>query len=238
MIVKPYLGIGALSFLLLAASSGLRSRSAPAPAPAPAPKPFHDLLKKAAGEYLSYGRVDDEMRWAPWLCRAPLPGTAHVSASKDSDTHGRKLYSLFAKDHGAYVGLAGLKTVPAGQVLVKQSWVPEEAKGVRPGGPRFGDKDVIITPPFGVPGDRKPYHQRDRFYPYATDKQGKVFKAARQADLFIMLKLAPDTRGTDQGWVYGTVTPDGKTVTSAGRVESCMKCHQQAKHDRLFGLSK
>jgi hypothetical protein len=52
-----------------------------------------------------------------------------------------------------------------------------------------------------------------------------------------MLKLDPTTSGTVAGWIYGTVTPDGKTVTSAGKVESCMKCHEEAKGDRLFGLS-
>lgn len=59
-----------------------------------------------------------------------------------------------------------------------------------------------------------------------------------RSDLFIMAKLDPKTAGTDQGWVYGTVTPDGKTVTAAGRVESCMKCHQAARHDRLFGRGR
>jgi hypothetical protein len=53
-----------------------------------------------------------------------------------------------------------------------------------------------------------------------------------------MFKLDPKTPGTDEGWVYGTVTADGKTVTSAGRVASRMKCHQEAPHDRLFGLKE
>jgi hypothetical protein len=53
-----------------------------------------------------------------------------------------------------------------------------------------------------------------------------------------MFKLDPKTPGTDEGWVYGTVSADGKQVTSAGRVESCMRCHQKAPHDRLFGLPK
>ena len=44
--------------------------------------------------------------------------------------------------------------------------------------------------------------------------------------------------GTDAGWIYGTLTPDGKTVTSAGRVQRCMDCHDVAPHDRLFGLQK
>ena len=53
-----------------------------------------------------------------------------------------------------------------------------------------------------------------------------------------MFREKKDTPGTDEGWVYGTVTADGKTVTSAGRVASCMKCHVQAKNDRLFGIYK
>ncbi|MDF1667843.1 MAG: cytochrome P460 family protein [Planctomycetota bacterium] len=68
-------------------------------------------------------------------------------------------------------------------------------------------------------------------------KDGKRFAPGKQKDLFIMLKVDPKTPGTDQGWIYGTVTPDGKTVTSAGRVQSCMKCHVKIK-DRLFGQSK
>ena len=32
-----------------------------------------------------------------------------------------------------------------------------------------------------------------------------------------------------------TVSTDGE-VTSVGRVESCMNCHQEADNDRLFGL--
>src|SRR5260370_25632258 len=125
-IMSRYLGIGALSAALLAGFWGLSvpqpARSA-APAPAPEP-PFHALLKKIAGEYLAYGRVDDEMRWAPWLCRMPMPGRAHVSASKDAGTHGRKLYSLFAKDRKAYFLLAQGNAVPVGHVLVKQTWIP------------------------------------------------------------------------------------------------------------------
>ena len=52
-----------------------------------------------------------------------------------------------------------------------------------------------------------------------------------------MVKLDPATPGTDEGWVYGTVSPDGKAVGAAGRVASCMKCHAEAKSDRLFGRS-
>src|SRR5262245_57052635 len=75
--VSRYFAVGTLAAALLATSWALAR-----PAPAPAEPPFHALLKKTAGEYLAYGRVDDEMRWAPFLCRMPQPATAHVSASK------------------------------------------------------------------------------------------------------------------------------------------------------------
>ncbi len=40
----------------------------------------------------------------------------------------------------------------------------------------------------------------------------------------------------DEGWGYGTISVDRKTVSSAGRVASCMRCHDSAPHGRLFGL--
>jgi hypothetical protein len=53
-----------------------------------------------------------------------------------------------------------------------------------------------------------------------------------------MFRLDPSTPDTDAGWVYATVTPDGQ-VTSAGRVASCMGCHEtSATHERLFGVPK
>jgi len=74
------------------------------------------------------------------------------------------------------------------------------------------------------------------------DSAGKAIaggaKPTEKRDLFIMYKLDAKTPGTDQGWVYGTTTADGKTVTSVGRVQSCMSCHIQTDNDRLFGLKK
>ena len=64
-----------------------------------------------------------------------------------------------------------------------------------------------------------------------------------------MLKFDPKTPNTDNGWVYGTVTPSNETsangttgekgqfkVTSAGKIASCIACHESAEHDRVFGL--
>jgi Cytochrome P460 len=194
------------------------------PEPIAEDRSFHEELFRAAQEYKSWERVDDGFRWAPTDCRMPPPAQPRFSSSPDANTHGQKLYSLFAKDSAAYTSTAKSEAAKVGQVIVKESWVPEETTEVKAGPPEL--TRVIRT---GSPQRRWDY------YPYAT-KDNKVYKAGKPAGLFIMMKLDPATPGTDDGWVYGTVTADGKTVTAAGKVESCMKCHQEARHDRLFGL--
>jgi hypothetical protein len=150
------------------------------------------------------------------------------SRSTDGGTHGGKLYTLFAKDHGPSGGYL-VKGQPSltGQVVVKESWVPEEVEddGKPPEPVR---RKVKVRQGDGL------VEQEDSFVPYAR-KDGRLYHARDKGPLFVMFKVDPRTPGTDEGWVYGTVTADGKRVTSAGRVESCMKCHQDAPHDRLFG---
>ena len=67
------ISIAAWSLIFLGGASPER---APAPREAAAPSVdsrfTEDLLKVGAG-YLKWGRVDDEARWAPFLCRRPLP---------------------------------------------------------------------------------------------------------------------------------------------------------------------
>lgn len=58
-------------------------------------------------------------------------------------------------------------------------------------------------------------------------------KGAKQG-LYVMMKTG-EADG-DGGWVYGTLLPDGRTVTASGRLASCMACHREAPADRLFGL--
>jgi hypothetical protein len=227
-----------LSLLAVIGGFVLVATQVPAESKKPAAgKPFEKELLQIAKDYKAWGRVDDEMRFAPFLCRMPEPGRAHVSSSQDADTHGQKLYSLFAKDQNAYFKLGEKKTVAIGQVVVKESWLPEEVKDVKPG--RVDPKDVIRSKPEGDIRDASKDSKLfgDHFYPYAT-RGGKVFKATKPAGLFIMMKLDPKTPDTDDGWVYGTVSADLKTVTAAGKIESCMKCHQDAKYDRLFWFAK
>jgi hypothetical protein len=213
-----------LSAALIYAAAGYRLTADSPKSDADAP--FNKELLQVAKDYKGWGRVDDEMHWAPFLCREPQPGKAAFSASTDEATHGQKIYSLFAKKRNDYVQIAATKTAPVGQVIVKESWIPEETEDNVPSVRDLERKKVIETKIEG-----------DHFYPYATTG-GKMYKAAKLAGLFVMMKLDPKTPGTDDGWVYGTVSADGKKVTAAGKVESCMKCHVEAKFDRQFGSRK
>src|SRR5687767_7709592 len=122
-------------------------------------------LVGVARDYPAYGRVDDLLRWAPTDCKAPAPARPRPSASRDPDTHGRKLYYLYAKDFEAY-RKGQVLDQPVGQVLVKESYSPA--------------------------GERGP--------------------------LFMMMKTGePDS---DAGWIYATLTPDGRTVTASGKLAS------------------
>jgi hypothetical protein len=189
---------------------------------------FADRLLEIAKNYQSYQVMDRWARWAPGLClpitsegvKGIRPKAPEISASTDTATHGRKLYYMFAskvtpaKEGGVAYVVKG-KPSPVGQAIVKEAWTPEECNS----------KDV----PLSVA------RNNDSFCDSAY-ADGKCYRAKEKSALFIMFKLDPKTPGTDEGWVYGTVTPDAKKILSVGKVESCMKCHQEAPHDRLFGL--
>jgi hypothetical protein len=177
--------------------------------------PFEQQVLDIAAEYMTWGRVDDQVRWAPGLCAAPLPGVAYPSTSDDPTTHGQKLYSLFAKNWAAYPN-----GPHDGQAVVKQSWKVEQV-------------DSGWMPKVTYPTS----YDADHFYPYAKGPDGGVFHATEPAGLFVMFKLDPSTPETDEGWVYATVSTEGR-VTSAGRVSNCLNCHETgATHERLFGIS-
>jgi hypothetical protein len=189
--------------------------------------PYKDRLLQIAAEYETYQQPDRGLRLTYVMCAMPQSTPIlRLSKSGDGETHGRKLYFMYAKDlwnsrlrdfrGGSYINFPD-KTAPVGQVIVKQSWVPEE---LPPG----------VTPDFSF----VPFQNG---LPTGTVKRdGKTYRAVRQGELFVMFKLDPSTPDTDNGWVYGNVSADGKKVLGVGRLETCMKCHQDAAHDRLFGL--
>lgn len=209
---------------------------------------FKKDLLKVAKEYKKYGRVDDQARWAPTDCQFPAPSVGRLSQSKDSKTHGRKIYFLFAKQRYAYIDLTRKKTASAkrkivkelreltdsktvspGQVIVKEAWKPKEIDKTKVPTFQKGFKEDLLEESKSKFGGR--------YFPYAH-QDGKYFAAEKKAGLFIMIKYDPKTPGTDRGWIYGLVDAEGKKVKAVGKLESCMKCHRMAKHDRLFGLNE
>jgi Cytochrome P460 len=169
------------------------------------PPDFSARLLEIAGEYAKYTKRGDYPYWAPERCSAPFnpqPDSPMLSESKDDETHGRKLYFMYARDNAAYEK-GGTQAI--GQAFVKESFAPVE-----------------VARAHANSGD-------------VTEKGGKFYQAGEKRELFIMFKLDPSTAGTHDGWVYGTVSADGRHVTSQGRVESCMGCHEDAPADHLFG---
>lgn len=186
--------------------------------------PFDDHMLEVAKRYESYRLLVPNLNIVATDCR-PIgfaDTSLYFSKSTDSQTHGKKMYVVFAKDvpDGVYSYVPKGNAAPLGQAIVKEAWTAEEV---------VDDNKALWT----MPSVRR--KGNPTFVPYLR-KDGKLYHAAEKSALFIMFKLDPQTPDTDEGWVYGTVTPDGKMVTSAGKVESCMKCHQKAPHDRLFGL--
>jgi hypothetical protein len=203
-------------------------------------------LQKIAAEYQSYGRADDFFRWAPTLCMMPSAEkpSANFSESADEKTHGKKLYTLFpglmgqaqqgiaqptdvkslgktpmGKGQEIYLSVPNGGTVPEGFAIVKESWAPEE----------INDSAKIAK----LKKSRSNYE----LWPYA-EKAGKFYQTKEKVGLYVMYKTKAGTPDTDEGWVYGTLTADGQTVTSVGMIKTCMGCHTRAPYGRLFADKK
>lgn len=176
---------------------------------------FNKRISEIAREYLDYKLVKPDLKFAPTLCRAPKP-TARIFASEslDADSHGNKLYYLFARNQKAYENAAS-RPSPVGQVIVKESW-----KAVP-----MGINDHVANA----------RHASGEPVMTSTSRGGQAYRAGEQTDLFVMYKMAEDTPGTDRGWVYGVASPDGARIRAAGKLDNCMACHRDAGADRLFG---
>ncbi|MEZ4390592.1 MAG: cytochrome P460 family protein [Polyangiales bacterium] len=98
-----------------------------------------------------------------------------------------------------------------GQVVVKEAWIPREIRAA----------DAVEAG--GEPQS-------------ARGADGRVYEPGEFAGLYVMMRGAPREE-SDEGWTYATVNPRGE-VTAAGRVASCMGCHREAPHGRLFGLAR
>ena len=68
-----------------------------------------------------------------------------------------------------------------------------------------------------------------------AERDGAEWVPGDPVGLFLMLRTARATPGTDEGWVYATLRADGE-VTATGQIPSCVVCHRRAGSDRMFGL--
>jgi hypothetical protein len=181
----------------------------------------HPALLAIAGQYGSFARADGT-HWSQLDCRAPPDDPAHLSSAAEGTAHGRKVFVLRLFDFETYARETGGRApapstarlgqgrpVPGvEQALVKVSYEPTE--------------DAAKAQPFA--GIAPAVHQGKRYYP------------GEQKDLFVMYRPTDKSVATDDGWLYGTVSPDGKRVSSAGLVKSCMGCHEKAPNGRQFGV--
>lgn len=230
-------------------------------------KDWNAKVREIAKTYEKFGRVDKQYRWSPIDCESPgpRPPALHFSKNESDDTHGQKLYTVFAKkvQWDEFHHLTGFPRTPTylppylkdqlgkgrapsevGQVIVKEAWEPvktdfqKRQKDAQSKIDRNDPRFKVVTDPQDKTQQewrQTVYDHGDALIPYA-EKNGQQYKAGERTGLFIMFKEDPKTAGTDQGWVYATVAKDLKTVTAVGVIASCARCHQEAKHDRLFGL--
>jgi hypothetical protein len=147
-----------------------------------------------------------------------------MSASDDEATHGKKLFAVWAKDVASYGALSGLHLTERDPAQVDATPGAEACS------------QVIVKEAFDAV-EMKPDEQRAPGALAPAEHDGKRYRTGAPHGLFVMFRLDPTTPGTDDGWVYGTLDPKG-AVTAVGRVASCMKCHVEAPHGRLFGLPK
>ena len=190
-----------------------------APGPSPPTGDSAQLVATVAREYKSWRLADDEFHWAPGLCRMPRPGGEHMSAA--GAEHGGKLFRLWALDVQAYgvaVGWTDRKG-PSGDRPSPRVDLPRDVT------------QVLVKESFVAEqahGDPQPLNPAMR--------DGKPFRAGDPIGLFVMIQLATPREGTDQGWIYGTVAPDG-TVSSARDSGACRDCHA-TRPNRLFGIRR
>lgn len=69
---------------------------------------------------------------------------------------------------------------------------------------------------------------------FAAVPKGPGFEKGERGPLFVMLAVDDDV-ASDEGWIYGVLSPDGSRVETSGVIASCSGCHAQATHGRLFG---
>ncbi len=186
-------------------SAGHDSASRGARDLAETPVDFGARLLEIAAEYKTYTKRGELPYWAPTMCAAPVRTAPDAAIFSESKDDTTHGRKLYFLYARDNAAYERGGTQAVGQALVKESFAPEEVA------------------------------ERDAMSSKSTQHGDKFYKPGARRELFIMYRLGATENGTHDGWVYGTVSADGKVVTSQGRVESCMACHKDAPADHLFG---
>ncbi len=174
-------------------------------------------MAEAAAQYRSWDRVTGPMQWAPMLCREPPSSSPRFSESPEGTIHGRKLFHLYASDLDAYTRVIGGRDDGRALALVKEVRLP------------------IVLP---GSGDFASLRRHDAAGIAVSPEDGRRYTPGEVVALFVMSRSGEvDRAGTDDGWVYGVVDGDGQRVIEAGVIASCVECHRQAPHGRVFGVA-
>lgn len=146
--------------------------------------PLADRLTAVGRAYITWGRVDDELRWAPWLCRQPSPSSPRLSTAP-AGGHSEKVYFLYARDRTAYTARRPSRL----QVVVKESWT---------------HRPVDLAHATQVHGEAL----------VARTPDGSTVEPDSAAGLFVMMRVDARDPRSDRGWIYGTVAPDGAVTSA------------------------
>jgi len=185
------------------------------------------------------GPVDFQLRFGPTLCFIP-PVEPRFSESAPGGPHAEKLYLVHAYDATSYAGVDYSSSSQGGMLFpepalgdseppVRQVQLPELSR----------EWDQVLVKEAFVPTLSSEGEQTQLWGSTGSvapaERDGESWVPGDPAGLFLMLRTARGTSGTDEGWVYATVQPDG-TASDVGLIASCVDCHRRAGDDRMFGL--
>lgn len=163
------------------------------------------LLREIAASYERWHLVDEVPNPAGVDCTVGFLGGPHLSGSDPASAHVDKVFYLYAFDVAAYWRSVGAR-------------------------PERGPEPSAIDPLIWAAGVRQVL-VKESFTPRRLEHS---FRAGKPTGLFVMAQFEGAPAGTDDGWIYGTISPSGR-VTSAGVIDKCVGCHAQ-QPDRVFGL--
>jgi len=187
------------------------------------------------------GPVDFQLRFGPTLCFIPRV-EPRFSESAPGGPHAEKLYLVYASDAKSYAGVDYSSAGQGGHLMPshfpqgdEEAWI-EELSRRRPLIPELSREwEQILVKEAFVPIRWADAPKGISRGVSPARKGGEEWMPGERGGLYLMLRAARATPGTDEGWVYATIRADGE-VTAYGQIPSCVACHRRAGPDRMFGL--